>query len=80
MKVPVLRVGVLPELAAAIRTAEDVAEYALRTVYLLRRALVRTFQPFLHLLVGVALDDCLVPVFKPHPVLFRIVNTAVIFE
>ena len=59
---------------------EDVAEYALRTVYLLRRTLVRAFQPFLHLLVGVALDDCLVPVLKHHPVLFRIVNTAVIFE
>ena len=43
-------------------------------------ALVRAFQPFLHLLVGVALDDCLVPVLKHHPVLFRIVNTAVIFE
>lgn len=80
MNVPVLRVGVVPELAAAIRTAEDVAEYALRTVYLLRRALVRAFQPFLHLLVGVALNDCLVPVLKHHPVLFRIVNTAVIFE
>ena len=80
MNVPVLRVGVVPELAAAIRTAEDVAEYALRTVYLLRRTLVRAFQPFLHLLIGVTQDDCLVPVLKHHPVLFGVVNTAVVFE
>lgn len=80
MNVPVLRVGVVPELAAAIRAAEDVAEYALWTVYLLRRALVRAFQPFLHLLIVVTQDDCLVPVFKHHLVFFGVVNTAVVFE
>ena len=41
MNVPVLRVGVVPELAAAIRTAEDVAEYADRVLVLHDHRLVR---------------------------------------
>ena len=64
MNVPVLRVGVVPELAAAIRTAENVAEYALRTVYLLRRALVRAFQPFRQF------DLMLIVVYIPLPYLY----------
>ena len=80
MDVLVLRVGVVPHLTAAVRTAEDIAEDTLRTVFLLRCALMRAFQPFLHLFIGVTLDDRLVSVLKHHPVLFRVVDTAVIFE
>ena len=80
MNVSVLRVGVIPHLTAAVRTAEDVAEDTLWAVYFFWHTLTSAFQPFLHLLVGVALDDCLVPVLKHHPVLFRIVDTAMIFE
>ena len=38
------------------------------------------FQPLLHLFIGVALDDRLVPVLKHHPVFFRVVDTSAIFE
>ena len=80
MDVLVLRVGVVPHLTAAIRTAENITEDALRSVSLLGCALMRAFQPLLHLFIGVTLNDRLVPVLKHHPVLFRIVDTAVILE
>ena len=80
MNILVLRVGVIPHLTAAVRTAEDITEDTFRTVSLLGGTLMRAFQPLLHLFIGVALDDRLVSVLKNHPVLFRIVDTAVIFE
>lgn len=80
MDVLVLRVGVIPHLTAAVRTAEDITEDTLRTVSLLWGALMRAFQPLLNLFIGVTLNDRLVSVLKHHPVLFRIVDTAVILE
>ena len=80
MDVSVLRVGVVPHLTAAVCTAQEITENAFRTVHLFRCSLMRAFQSLLHLFIGVALDDRLVSVLKNHPVLFRIVDTAVILE
>ncbi len=80
MDVLVLRVGVIPHFASAVRTAKEVAEDALRAVFLFRCALFRCTQHFLHLLVGLAVDDCFVLVLEHQPFLFRVVDTAVILE
>ena len=66
MDVLVLRVGVVPHLTAAVRTAENIAEDTLRSVSLFRCALMRAFQPLLHLFIGVSLDDRLVSFFMPR--------------
>ena len=74
------RVGVIPQFFVAVAAVEQVAENAFRAVLLFGCAVFGVAEHLLHLFVGFTVDDRLVDILKNQPVLFRIVNAAVVFE
>ena len=78
--VPVDGVGVVPQLLAAVGTAQEVAEDALGAVDLLGLPWLGGGQQLLDLLEGGPVDDGLVAVRKHQPVLLGVVDALVVLE
>ena len=78
--VPVDGVGVVPQLFAAVGTAQEVAEDALGAVDLLGLPGLGGGQQLLHLLEGGPVDDGLVAVREDQPVLPGVVDALVVLE
>lgn len=77
---PVDGVGVVPQLFAAVSTAQEVAEDALGAVDLLGLPGLGGGQQLLHLLEGGPVDDGFVAVREDQPVLPVIVDALVVLE
>lgn len=75
----VLRVGMKPQLTAAIGTVDKVAEHTLLVADLWCSAFGLARQ-LLYLLKGLSINDRIVSVLEDCPILFAIVNTGFVLE
>ena len=72
--------GVIPQLFPAVRAVDEIAEDALRSVFLLRRAALGLADQLLHFFEGGAVDDRFVHVAEYELFFLRRFKTLLVFE
>ena len=80
MNVLIARVGMMPELAVAVRAVEIIGQKMLRTVFCLRRTAFCLFDLSLYLLKGIPVNDRFMLVLENYPVFLRVLDTLFVFE